>query len=226
MFDDTPKEPEDILAGADPLAANKPPQAPGVAPPPPAASTPAAPAAPPAPPAPGQPPAGLTPQIPAATAAPKSKKMVVIAIIIVIMVVVVAVVLVGTWLARKNVTSQPAQDLTIPVTEDVLPPETTLPPPAAPPPSEPLDTDSDGLTDEEEKVLGTAISIADTDGDLLSDYDEVRIWNTNPLNPDTDNDGFTDGAEIEAGYDPNDAGGKLLDLNQVGENTEATEPTL
>ncbi|MCA9365278.1 hypothetical protein KC723_00100 [Candidatus Kaiserbacteria bacterium] len=43
----------------------------------------------------------------------------------------------------------------------------------------------------------------DTDGDGISDYDEVKIYGTDPTNPDSDNDGFLDGAEILNGFDPN-----------------------
>lgn len=44
----------------------------------------------------------------------------------------------------------------------------------------------------------------DTDGDGISDVDEVTLYGTDPGNPDTDNDGFTDYAEIMRGYDPTD----------------------
>ncbi len=44
--------------------------------------------------------------------------------------------------------------------------------------------------------------LKDTDGDGITDYDEVAIYNTDPTVADTDNDGFTDGAEILAGFDP------------------------
>ncbi len=42
-----------------------------------------------------------------------------------------------------------------------------------------LDSDQDGLSDEEEKIYGT-----------------------DPRNPDTDGDGYSDGAEVRSGYDP------------------------
>lgn len=42
-----------------------------------------------------------------------------------------------------------------------------------------LDSDQDGLTDQEEKMIGT-----------------------DPFNPDTDGDGYSDGAEVRSGYDP------------------------
>jgi len=49
-----------------------------------------------------------------------------------------------------------------------------------------LDSDQDGLTDQEEQALGT-----------------------DPHNPDTDGDGYLDGAEVKAGYNPLGAG-KLI----------------
>lgn len=59
-----------------------------------------------------------------------------------------------------------------------------------------LDSDGDGLTDEEELKLGTDPFNPDTDGDGLTDYEEVRIYFTDPLNPDTDYDGLSDGDEV------------------------------
>ena len=44
------------------------------------------------------------------------------------------------------------------------------------------------------KVIVKVAPDADRDG--LSDYEEVHIWNTNPLNPDTDGDGFSDVDEV------------------------------
>jgi hypothetical protein len=63
------------------------------------------------------------------------------------------------------------------------------------------DQDQDGLSDEEEKALGTDPLKRDTDEDGLDDKDEPK-WGTDPLNPDTDGDGFLDGQEIKAGYNP------------------------
>jgi len=58
--------------------------------------------------------------------------------------------------------------------------------------------------------LGPTQNNWDSDGDELSDGDEVIIWKTEPLNPDTDDDSFLDGAEIKSGYNP--AGpGKLFE---------------
>lgn len=65
------------------------------------------------------------------------------------------------------------------------------------------DTDGDGLSDGDEVIVyKTSPLIADTDGDGLSDGDEALIWRTNPLNPDTDGDGYPDGTEVRNGYSP------------------------
>ena len=69
-------------------------------------------------------------------------------------------------------------------------------------PVKPQDSDSDGLTDEEEQKLGADPHNPDTDGDGLSDFNEVMVYGTNPLKADTDGDGFTDKEEITKGYDP------------------------
>ena len=58
------------------------------------------------------------------------------------------------------------------------------------------DPDGDGLTNREEKQLGTDKKVADTDGDGLSDGAEVLTHKTNPLKADTDGDGLKDGEEV------------------------------
>ncbi|MDQ3514267.1 MAG: SpaA isopeptide-forming pilin-related protein [Chloroflexota bacterium] len=45
------------------------------------------------------------------------------------------------------------------------------------------DSDGDGLTDDREAELGTDPTLADTDGDELSDGEEVDFLGTDPLNP-------------------------------------------
>ncbi|MFQ5975399.1 MAG: PKD domain-containing protein [Candidatus Hydrothermarchaeales archaeon] len=57
------------------------------------------------------------------------------------------------------------------------------------------DKDNDGLNDTEEKRLGTDPEKADTDGDSLTDFDEVYNIKTDPLKADTDEDGLIDGLE-------------------------------
>ncbi len=44
--------------------------------------------------------------------------------------------------------------------------------------------------------------LIDSDNDNLRDYEEKNIYHTDPLNPDTDGDGYADGAEVKAGYNP------------------------
>lgn len=67
-----------------------------------------------------------------------------------------------------------------------------------------LDIDADGLTAAEEGFYGTDETVADTDGDGYSDGEEVRAG-FDPLGPgklDSDNDGFSDPDEREFGSDP------------------------
>ncbi|MCK4539695.1 hypothetical protein KAU09_00905 [Candidatus Parcubacteria bacterium] len=78
---------------------------------------------------------------------------------------------------------------------------------------EELDSDGDGLTDEEEWRLGTAIDNVDTDNDGLFDREEVKVYKTNPRNPDTDGDGYIDGDEVDGGYNPLGSG-RLLDIKK------------
>lgn len=68
--------------------------------------------------------------------------------------------------------------------------------------SAPVDSDSDGLTDEEELTYSTNPLLVDSDSDGLSDYEEVKIYNTNPLNVDSDSDSYPDGEEVQNGYNP------------------------
>ena len=59
-----------------------------------------------------------------------------------------------------------------------------------------LDGDTDGLTNLEEYDTVTDPTNSDTDGDGLSDGDEVNVYGTDPLDPDTDGDSLSDGDEI------------------------------
>ncbi|NQZ09614.1 MAG: DUF4214 domain-containing protein, partial [Algicola sp.] len=74
-----------------------------------------------------------------------------------------------------------------------------------------LDPDNDGLTNLQEFELNTDVHSEDSDGDGLSDYDEVYLYKTNPAKNDTDDDGINDGVEIQLGYDPNEAADVWLD---------------
>ena len=68
------------------------------------------------------------------------------------------------------------------------------------------DTDGDGLSDGEEvNTYLTSPLSADTDKDGLNDYAEVTVHKTNPNLADSDGDGLSDAAEITAGLNPIDA---------------------
>ncbi len=64
-----------------------------------------------------------------------------------------------------------------------------------------LDSDGDGLTDDEEAELGLDPDKADSDDDGLSDPEELDAG-TDPLNADSDGDQFSDSEELDAGTDP------------------------
>ncbi len=71
---------------------------------------------------------------------------------------------------------------------------------------DPNDPDGDGLPTTQEGPIGTNPNDPDTDDDGLSDGAEVNTHHTDPLNPDTDGDGLKDGAEVNIhGTDPLDA---------------------
>ena len=80
-----------------------------------------------------------------------------------------------------------------------------------------FDTDQDGLNDKLEIIHGTNATDNDTDGDGLSDYAEITGWisvfnyegsqftlpvTSNPLLPDTDDDGLTDNLECSSRLNP------------------------
>jgi hypothetical protein len=59
------------------------------------------------------------------------------------------------------------------------------------------DTDGDGLSDGDElNVYSTNPNLLDTDGDGLSDDDELNVYSTNPNLSDTDGDGLSDDDEL------------------------------
>ncbi|MCR4311767.1 MAG: hypothetical protein NUV56_00625 [Candidatus Uhrbacteria bacterium] len=69
-----------------------------------------------------------------------------------------------------------------------------------------LDSDGDGLSNAEELEYGTSVTKADTDGDGLGDREEVEVYDTDPKEVDTDGDTFLDGQEVAGGYNPNGPG--------------------
>ena len=88
-----------------------------------------------------------------------------------------------------------------------------------PAPAAPVDTDGDGLTDDQEIELGLDPTKADFDDDGLTDGQEINEYNTDPKNPDTDGDGLSDGDEVNSyNTDPNNTdsdGDGLTDYDEV-----------
>ena len=75
------------------------------------------------------------------------------------------------------------------------------------------------------------LDTADFDGDGLTNWEEIDIYYTDPLNPDTDGDGLPDGWEVANNLDPNDATGDngadgdpdadgLTDLEELDNDTD------
>ncbi len=69
-----------------------------------------------------------------------------------------------------------------------------------------VDTDGDGICDEDEVTNGTDPNNPDSDGDGINDGDEIGLG-TDPNNPDSDGDGVNDGDELVLGTDPTVADG-------------------
>ncbi len=85
------------------------------------------------------------------------------------------------------------------------------------------DSDRDGLDDPAELAAGTDAKLRDTDGDGLTDFEELNGFaidmrfgpdltgvTTDPLNPDSDGDTLPDGAERDLGTDPNVNDGDMV----------------
>jgi len=64
------------------------------------------------------------------------------------------------------------------------------------------------------KERSEANATVDTDGDGISDFDEITLYKTDPNQADSDNDGFTDGVEIIKGFNPNDAAAEAVIVYQ------------
>ncbi len=66
----------------------------------------------------------------------------------------------------------------------------------------------------------------DSDGDGLSDYDEIYLYHTSPYLKDTDSDGVDDKTEITRGTDPNCPEGKacgVFNFQAAGDNSSKNQ---
>jgi hypothetical protein len=70
-----------------------------------------------------------------------------------------------------------------------------------------------------------AMKETDTDGDGLTDYDEVYLYGTSSYLADSDSDNFSDKEEISSGNDPNCAAGKICP-KLTEEGVAKAEPTV
>jgi RHS repeat-associated protein len=92
-----------------------------------------------------------------------------------------------------------------------------------------LDSDGDGLSDDEEIALGTDPDDSDTDDDELSDGEEVNQYQTDPLDADMDDDGLSDGDEIKIHFtqpgNPDTDNDTYRDGEEVGYGTDPLDDT-
>lgn len=99
------------------------------------------------------------------------------------------------------------------------------------------DSDKDGFKNYDEFKAGTSPVNPDTDGDGLADGDEANIYKTEPTLKFTDRrdivakNGWSDGVQIKAGFDPLTPGLQLTDarIRQIADDTTkftSHEPTI
>ncbi|MHA1444820.1 MAG: FG-GAP-like repeat-containing protein, partial [Candidatus Hodarchaeales archaeon] len=90
-----------------------------------------------------------------------------------------------------------------------------------------MDSDGDYMDDLTEKRYNTLEDSADSDSDLLNDWEEIYYYQTDPLDDDTDNDNVLDGIEVNSyNSDPLDTdtdNDGLTDGEEI--NTLGTNPT-
>ncbi len=65
----------------------------------------------------------------------------------------------------------------------------------------------------------------DSDGDGLSDYDEMYVYHSSPYLEDSDSDGFTDKQEVLNGTDPNCPAGQTCSTVLTDTNSTVVTPT-
>lgn len=87
----------------------------------------------------------------------------------------------------------------------------------------PFDVGQDKIAKNNPVATTTDSRLQDTDGDGLSDYDEINVYYTSPYLEDSDSDGLTDSAEIKNETDPNCPQGQ--NCNALADNVAASSST-
>src|SRR3989344_7619912 len=85
--------------------------------------------------------------------------------------------------------------------------------------------DAYNINAQSDAVANLEQQLKDTDGDGLTDYNELNIYKTSPYLSDSDSDGISDKAEIDAGHDPNCAGSDNCFRTDITQSTGATAST-
>jgi len=111
---------------------------------------------------------------------------------------------------KEEVSNQVVPEVTTPTAEET---NNVFDQAAQPTVTQSVDSDADGLTDEEEAQLITNVNNPDTDNDGLTDREEVKVYGTDPLKADTDGDGYADGQEVKNGFNPKGSG-KLYEIKK------------
>ena len=145
--------------------------------------------------------------------APKKDHTKMIATIAIVVLIVVVIAVLGIFLVKSGILAGDKTPANVTGNEVVVPNENKI---VETPKNnnQVVDSDHDGLSDEEETAYNTNQSKADTDADGLFDGEEVRTYKTDPLRSDTDGDGHLDGVEVAGGYNPLGAG-KLLNFEEA-----------
>lgn len=152
--------------------------------------------------------APLPTKLPEMPEKPKSFRWLIILVIIIFVIIIAGIIVFTSGIFNKgNVSNLNKETVNTPeVNVNVVAPANLV--------NYPPDSDKDGLSDEEEKSLGTDPNKADTDSDGLFDREEVKVYKTDPQKADTDGDGHSDGDEVKSGYNPLGEG-KLLDFTNA-----------